>query len=72
MERNACLLSQANAKALDKRQVDSYVNDVISYAFAELGMQLVDYSNMTEKSTASSSKRSCTCGGSSFLILEAA
>jgi hypothetical protein len=57
MERNAYLLSQANAKELDKRQVDSYVNDVISYAFAELGMQQVDYSNMTEKSVAKRKKK---------------
>jgi hypothetical protein len=46
----AYLLSQANAKDFNKPQVDSYVNDVISYAFAQLGMKIVDYSNMTEKS----------------------
>jgi hypothetical protein len=54
---NAYLLSQANAKELGKRQVDSYVNDVISYAFAQLGMKIVDYSNMSEKSVTKRKKK---------------
>ena len=52
MGAKAYFLSQMNPQDLEHSQVDSYVKNVVSYALDKLGMQRVDYSDMTVKSAA--------------------